>query len=125
MFGLIVDTSGNLNHARAAVALGAISTYALSRSIPSVRMVLSGMDLVDVGQATCDELFQRFAVSQRANSTIQPAIDLLDTARDFPDDAPILILTAVPCDRIKTNRTHAYLIPEDGRLTYHNGCDGD
>ena len=117
-FGLIVDTSGNLDRTYAALALGAITTYALSRSIPSVRLVLSGMELIDAGPVPCDELVGAFKLAARGNSTIQPGIELLDAARDFAEDAPLLILTAVPCDRVKTHRTHAYLIPEDGRLTY-------
>lgn len=119
-FGLVVDTSGTLEPRYAALALGAITTYALSRSIPSVRLILSGAELVDESQTACDDLFQRFRISERPTTAIQPAVELLDAARDFPDDAPLLLLTAVPCDRIKTKRTHAYLIPEDGRLTYHS-----
>ena len=121
-FGLIVDTSGSLDLSYAALALGAITTYALSRSIPSVRLVLSGLELIDAGQTACDELFQSFRISERSAACIQPAIELLDKARDFPEDAPILVLTGVPCDRIKTQRTHAYLIPEGGRLTYQSSA---
>ncbi len=121
-FGLIIDTSGALDRSYAALALGAITTYSLSRSIPSVRLVLSGLDLDDRGQATCDELFQHFKISARSSTTIQPAVELLDAARDFPEDAPLLLLTALPCDKIKTHRTHAYLVPEDGRLTYQSNA---
>src|SRR5579862_1137794 len=119
-FGLIVDASGALDKPYAALALGAISTYALSRNIPSVRVVLSGAELIDNGPISSDDLPERFRISVRSSTIIQPAVELLENARDFPHDAPILLLTAVPCDKIKTTRTHAYLIPEDGRLTYHS-----
>ncbi|MEI6233555.1 MAG: hypothetical protein WCT04_10915 [Planctomycetota bacterium] len=121
-FGLVIDTSGSLEPGYASLALGAITTYALSRNIPSVRVVLSGLELVDLGPTPCAELFQSFQLSARGQSTIQPAIELLDKARDFPEDAPMLLLTAVPCDRVKTHRIHAYLIPEDGRLTYQSSA---
>lgn len=119
-FGLVIDASGALDRTYAALALGAIATYALSRNIPSVRLVLSGAELLDEGQIACDDLVQRFQISARSSTTIQPAVEALENARDFAHDAPVLLLTAVPCDKIKTTRTHAYLVPENGRLTYHS-----
>ena len=116
--GLIVDVSGALDTLHATLALGAITTYALSRAIPKVRLVLSGAELIDEGMTSCDDLLQKFKLSERARPAMQPAVELLDKAIDFPEDAPMLLLTGLPCDRIVTQRTHAYLIPEEGQLSY-------
>jgi hypothetical protein len=83
-------------------------------------MILAGAEVIDEGQTACEELVQRFRTSDRSSVALQPALNLLEDSRDFPHDAPVLFLTSVPCDRIKTQRTHAYLIPDGGRLTYHS-----
>jgi hypothetical protein len=42
---------------------------------------------------------------------LQPGIDLLWEARDFPRDGPLLIITEGACDRIAVKREHAILTP--------------
>ena len=51
---------------------------------------------------------------------MQPGIDLLKNAEDFPKDAPILIITDALCeDRlILYGREHAYLIPAGAVLPF-------
>ena len=83
-----------------------------------MRLVLSGVELIDEGMTSCDDLLQKFKLSERSRPAMQAAVELLDKAIDFPEDAPLLLLTGLPCDRIDTRRTHAYLIPEEGQLSY-------
>jgi len=49
---------------------------------------------------------------------LQPGIDLLERAEDFPRDGPVLIITDGFCDRLRTRRPHAFLIPEGRWLPF-------
>jgi hypothetical protein len=50
---------------------------------------------------------------------LQPGIDLLNNADDFPKEAPILIVTDGYCDKaILHGREHAYLIPQGSNLPF-------
>jgi predicted metal-dependent peptidase len=117
-FGLIIDASGGLKASIAQRALGTIMSYALARNLPAVRVVLCGAEANDLGLVPTDELIQRFAVSERSSAVLGPAAALLEESRDFPFDSPLLFLTGLPCDRIKTQRAHAFVVPERGRLTF-------
>ena len=121
-FGLVLDTSGSMPPLVQAQALGAITAYALSRNISLIRVLTSGAELEDRGNVAAESLAQPLALSARSSATLQPALNVLEKARDFPEDAPILLVTGVPCDRIKTQRDHAFLIPDGGRLTYQTAA---
>jgi hypothetical protein len=49
---------------------------------------------------------------------LQPAIDLLERADDFPRAGPILIITDGDCDRLRCAREHAYLLPPGRALSF-------
>jgi predicted metal-dependent peptidase len=72
----------------------------------------------DQGYMTVAELAERVAVKGRGGTVLQPGIDLLETAADFPQDAPILILTDGACDVVRIRRAHAFLIPEAAQLPF-------
>jgi predicted metal-dependent peptidase len=59
-------------------------------------------------------------VKGRGGTILQPGIDLLDRAEDFPKTAPLLIITDGYCeDRLLLyGREHAYLIPEGRALPF-------
>jgi predicted metal-dependent peptidase len=59
-------------------------------------------------------------VRGRGGTVLQPGIDLLAQAEDFPPDAPILIITDGLCENKLTlhGREHAFLIPEGARLPF-------
>ncbi|MCY3018981.1 MAG: hypothetical protein NTW87_08135 [Planctomycetota bacterium] len=120
-FGLIADGSAALDNATRTLALGAISAYALSRNIPLIRLVTSGAELSDKSMVRAEDLpaqgGQAPPTSRRA-AVLQPAVELLEGARDFPENAPVLFLTGTPCDRVKTARDHCFVIPEGGRLPF-------
>ena len=117
-FGLIVDSSGALAPEILAEAIGAIGVYALSRNIQQVRIVTSGAGLCDLGMVAADIISHEIASSPRSTPKLQPAIELLDSARDFPTEAPVLILAGMPCDRIGTRREHAFLVRKGNRLPF-------
>lgn len=54
----------------------------------------------------------------RGGAVLQPGIDLLQNARDFPADGPILVITDGACDTLAIRRYHAYLVPEGRQLPF-------
>jgi hypothetical protein len=49
---------------------------------------------------------------------LQPGIDLLEAAPDFPKDGPILLITDGYCDVLDIRREHAFLLPCGHRLPF-------
>ena len=49
---------------------------------------------------------------------LQPGIDLLEHAADFPTDGPLLIITDGLCDRLTIHREHAFLLPKSHGLPF-------
>jgi hypothetical protein len=54
----------------------------------------------------------------RGGTVLQPGVDLLERADDFPATAPILVITDGACDVLRVRREHAYLVPEGARLPF-------
>ena len=63
-------------------------------------------------------LVERMTIKGRGGTVLQPGIDLLETAADFPQAAPILVLTDGACDVLRIRRTHAFLIPQEAQLPF-------
>jgi hypothetical protein len=117
-FGLVIDASGALPAEMLAPVLGAISTYAVSRNVQRVRMIFSGSEVRDLGPIAADEILLNRPALPRSTPLLQPAVKLLEDARDFPNDAPLLVISGMPPDRVATTRTHAWLIPDSSRLPF-------
>lgn len=49
---------------------------------------------------------------------LQPGVDLLERAADFPDDGPVLVVTDGECDVVRVRRPHAFLVPASARLPF-------
>ncbi len=49
---------------------------------------------------------------------LQPGIDLLEKADDFPAAGPILVITDGYCDRVRITREHAFLLPQGNSLPF-------
>ena len=49
---------------------------------------------------------------------LQPAIDFLEQAADFPKDAPLLVATDGWCDVLAIQRPHGFLMSEDAFLPF-------
>ncbi|HYF47875.1 MAG TPA: hypothetical protein VEJ63_00600, partial [Planctomycetota bacterium] len=121
-FALIVDASGSLDGDIQSAALGAITGYVLSRNIPRVRMLTTGAEVRDLGFVPAEELASGLQLSARPTPLIQPALAALEASRDLAPENPLLILTAMPVDKIQTERSHAWLIPDGGRLPYRQSA---
>jgi hypothetical protein len=99
-------------------ALGAIASYAEARDVPAARVVFCDAGPYDAGYLAVTEIAGRVRVRGRGGTVLQPGIDLLQRADDFPPGAPLLVITDADCDVLRVRREHAYLIPPGRRLPF-------
>jgi hypothetical protein len=59
-----------------------------------------------------ETIAERVTIKGRGGTVLQPGIDVLERAEDFPKDGPLLIITDGECDRLRIARDHAFLLPE-------------
>lgn len=117
-FGVVLDTSGSMERPLLAHALGAIASYCVSREVPLARVVFCDAHAYDQGYMAPEDIAGRVRVRGRGGTVLQPAIDLLEAADDFPPKGPLLIITDGQCDVVKIRREHAFLMPRGGRLPF-------
>ncbi|MEV7888879.1 vWA domain-containing protein [Streptomyces sp. NPDC002817] len=117
-FGVVLDTSGSMDRTLLGKALGAIASYAEARDVPAARVVFCDAAPYDAGYLPVTEIAGRVRVRGRGGTVLQPGIDLLHRADDFPPGAPVLVITDGWCDVLRVRREHAYLIPEGARLPF-------
>lgn len=117
-FGVVLDTSGSMDRSLLARALGAIASYATSREVPAVRVVFCDAAPHDAGYLRPEEIAGRVRVRGRGGTALQPGIDLLQRAADFPAKGPLLVITDGACDRLQVRREHAFLLPRGRALPF-------
>lgn len=118
-FGVLLDTSGSMERRLLAAALGAIASYAASRDVPAARVVFCDAAAYDMGYMRPEDIAGTVKVRGRGGTVLQPGINLLDESNDFPQEAPLLIITDGQCDKIALHgREHAYLIPLGANLPF-------
>ncbi|BBI35203.1 vWA domain-containing protein [Cohnella abietis] len=117
-FGVVLDTSGSMDSKLLAKALGAIASYSISRDVPLVRVVYCDAAVYDQGYMAPEDIADRVSVKGRGGTIIQPAIDLLEKAEDFPSKGPLLIITDGYCDRLTIRREHAFILPKGQHLPF-------
>ncbi|MGW5401110.1 vWA domain-containing protein [Streptomyces sp. NPDC003952] len=117
-FGVVLDTSASMNAALLGKALGAIASYAQARDVPAARVVFCDAAPYDAGYVPPTEIAGRVRVRGRGGTVLQPAVDLLHRAEDFPPGAPVLVITDGRCDTLRIRREHAYLIPQGASLPF-------
>ncbi len=123
-FGVVLDTSGSMNVKLIGYALGAIASYSAAKEVPYARVVFCDADAYDAGYISPEDIAGRVEVKGRGGTALQPGVDLLTTAKDFPKDAPILIITdGFIEDDLKVKREHAFLIPKGRRLPFREKGD--
>lgn len=126
-FGVVMDTSTSMWWKRDGLersdllgkALGAIASYAESRDVPAARLVFCDAHPYDQGYVRPDDIAGRVKVKGQGGTTLQPGIDLLCEAENFPKEAPILVITDGMCDVLSIKRSHAYLMPRGRHLPYY------
>ncbi|MDR1050725.1 MAG: peptidase [Deltaproteobacteria bacterium] len=118
-FGVLLDTSGSMDRRLLASCLGAIAGYSVSRDVLAVRVVFCDARAYDQGYLRPEDIAETVRVRGRGGTVLQPGIDLLNRAPDFPADAPLLIITDGECDALALRgREHAFLIPKGRRLPF-------
>lgn len=118
-FGVVIDTSGSMSAKMIGYALGAIASYAVAKEVPYVRVVFCDAAAYDAGYLAPEDIAGRVEVKGRGGTVIQPAVDLLEHAKDFPKDGPILIITdGYIEDDLTVHREHAFLISEGNYLPF-------
>lgn len=117
-FGVVLDTSGSMNTRLLGKALGAIASYAEARDVPAARVVFCDASAHDAGYLPPAEIAGRVRVRGRGGTVLQPGIDLLARAADFPPAAPVLIITDGWCDVLRVRPEHAYLLPAGSSLPF-------
>ncbi|HYH80018.1 MAG TPA: hypothetical protein VEX86_09470 [Longimicrobium sp.] len=117
-FGVVLDTSGSMDRELLAKALGTIASYAIARDVPAARLVFCDAAAYDVGYVAPEEMLGRVRVRGRGGTVLQPGVDLLEEAPDFPDDGPILLITDGWCDRVQVRREHAFVLPYGASLPF-------
>ncbi|WP_258319179.1 vWA domain-containing protein [Streptomyces griseorubiginosus] len=117
-FGVVLDTSGSMSRTLLGKALGAIASYAEARDVPAARVVFCDAAPHDAGYLPVTDIAQRVRVHGRGGTVLQPGIDLLHRADDFPAGAPVLVITDGWCDVLRVRREHAYLVPQGARLPF-------
>ena len=100
-------------------ALGAIASYSAAKDVPFARVIFCDAQAYDAGYLSPDDIAGRVEVKGRGGTILQPAVDLLINANDFPKDAPILIITDGWIERdLAVRRDHAFLIPRGHSLPF-------
>jgi predicted metal-dependent peptidase len=117
-FGVVLDTSGSMDRALLGKALGAIASYALARDVPAARVVYCDAVAYDAGYVPVAEIAGRVRVRGRGGTVLQPGVRLLESASDFPEHGPILVITDGYCDVVRIRREHAFLVPAGHSLPF-------
>jgi predicted metal-dependent peptidase len=117
-YGVVLDTSGSMGHQLLAKALGTIASYSIARDVPSVRVVFCDAAAYDQGYVPPEDIAGRVKIKGRGGTVLQPAVDLLEKAPDFPPTGPILIITDGWTDRLHVHRDHAFVIPVANKLPF-------
>lgn len=117
-FGVVLDTSGSMDPKLLGKALGAIASYAAARDVPAARVVFCDAMAYDAGYVPAEDIAGRVTVRGRGGTVLQPGIDLLERAPDFPSTGPVLVITDGWCDVLRIRREHAFLIPAGAHLPF-------
>ena len=117
-FGVVLDTSGSMDTKLLGKALGAIASYSVARDVPWVRVVFCDAIAYDAGYLAPEDIADKVQVKGRGGTILQPGINLLEKAENFPPSAPLLIITDGYCDRLLIRREHAFLLPTGSSLPF-------
>ena len=101
------------------LALGAIASYAVSKDVPLVRIIFCDAEATDAGYLAPEDIAGRIEITGRGGTVLQPGIDAIENAKDFPLTGPILVITDGYIENdLKIKREHAFLIPKGNKLPF-------
>lgn len=118
-YGVVIDTSGSVDRKLLAKSIGAVVSYSHANDVKYVRLVFCDAQAYDEGYVSIDSLLNKISVKGRGGTVLQPAINMLEHALDFPKNAPILVISDGFFERDLTiAREHAFLVPNKGYLPF-------
>lgn len=118
-FGVVIDTSGSMSSAQIGLALGAIASYAVSKDVPFVRIIFCDADATDAGYMSPEDIAGHVEITGRGGTVLQPGVNALEGANNFPANGPILVITDGYIENdLRIKREHAYLLPKGNRLPF-------
>jgi predicted metal-dependent peptidase len=117
-FGVLLDTSGSMETKLLAKALGTIASYSIARDVPAVRVIFCDAATYDQGYLLPEAIAESVKIRGRGGTVLQPGVDLLEQAKDFPTSGPLLIITDGYCDKLHIRREHAFLMPQGNALPF-------
>lgn len=89
------------------------------KEVPYARVVFCDADAYDAGYLAPENIARLVAVKGHVGTILQPGIDLLMNAKDFPQNAPILVITGGYIENSMTiHREHSFLIPQGHHLPF-------
>lgn len=117
-YGVILDTSGSMSNTLLQKGLAAVVAFSQLQGVSHIRMVMCDTRPFDEGYIPLGKLQEPYKIYGRGGTVLQPAVELLEQASDFPEDAPILIITDGAIDVLSIGRDHAFLLPGNGKLPF-------
>ena len=117
-YGVVLDTSGSMDTKLLAKALGTIASYSIAREVEAVRVIFCDATAYDAGYMRAEDIASSVKIKGRGGTVLQPAIELLQKAEDFPKNGPILIITDGFTDRLRISNPHAFVLPIGNRLPF-------
>lgn len=90
-----------------------------AKEVPAVRVVFCDATAYDAGYLLAEDIAGRVQIKGRGGTVLQPGIDKLLAAIDFPNNGPILVTTDGECEsKLDCARPHAFLLPAGKRLPF-------
>ncbi|NJK31939.1 MAG: hypothetical protein HC927_05705, partial [Deltaproteobacteria bacterium] len=117
-FGVVLDTSGSMSQELLQKGIAALVAYAELHGVAQVRLVMCDARPYDEGFIPVAKLKKPYRIAGRGGTALQPAVRLLEEDKQFPPDAPILVITDGACDALTIMREHAFLLPGNGKLPF-------
>lgn len=118
-YGVLLDTSASMDRQLLGKCLGAIASYSAAQEVKEVRLIFCDAQPYDEGFVPVEMLAHKIKVKGRGGTVLQQAVNYLQNAKDFPDDAPILILTdGFFEETLRVEREHAFLVPSRHYLPF-------
>lgn len=118
-FGVVIDTSGSMDATAIGKALGAIASYSVAHDVPFARVVFCDANACDAGYLSPEDIAGRVKVQGRGGTVLQPGVNALERAADFPQNGPILIITNGQIEEhLDISHEHAYLLPKGCHLPF-------
>ncbi|NCQ52195.1 hypothetical protein GW796_09980 [archaeon] len=116
-YGVILDTSASMDKNLLGKCLGAIASYSAAQEVKEVRLIFCDAQPYDEGFVPIEMLAHKVKVKGRGGTVLQQAVNYLENCIDFPNDAPILILTDGFFESsLVVKREHAFLVPNRAYL---------